>query len=196
MKNSVKSLVLITTGILLFFTNSVNGQIKLPLINGIDNDVKRVINDYPNQFANLMGEMIVQNAQSTDYKCVFNANGAEETTITKYSAKKDVCSWQAIMLTTENFDKAKQKFRSLFNQLNNLTIRIGHQTIKLKGNYEQPDDKKKFSSILFTFETDNETTTRLKVEILMQAYEPLEWKVKVLVYDRDREDDERGKREE
>lgn len=195
MKNSVKSLVLITTAVLLCFI-SVNGQIKLPSINGVEADVKKVINDYPNHFANLMGEMIVQNSQSTDYKCVFNANGAEETTVTKYSSNKNVCSWQAVMLTTESFDKAKQKFKSLFNQLNNLTTRIGHQTVKLKGDYEQPDEKKKFSSVLFNFEPENETTGNLKVEILIVAYEPLEWKVKLLIYDKDREDDERGKREE
>lgn len=195
MKNSVKSLVLITTVFLLCFI-SVNGQIKLPSINGVEADVKKVINDYPNHFANLMGEMIVQNSQSTDYKCVFNANGAEETTVTKYSSTKNVCSWQAVMLTTESFDKAKQKFKSLFNQLNNLTTRIGHQAVKLKGDFEQPDEKKKFSSVLFNLEPENETTGKLKVEILIVAHEPLEWKVKLLIYDRDREDDERGRKED
>jgi hypothetical protein len=196
MKNLVKPLVFITIILAPFNSVNINAQLKLPAINGIENDVKKVINDYPNRFANLMGEIITQNTQSTDYKCVFNADGAEETTVTKYSAKKDICSWQAVMLTTESFDKAKQKFKSLFNQLNNLTTRSGHQTIRLKGDYEQPDEKKKFNSVVFSFEPDNETTGKLKVEIVLQAYEPLEWKVKVLVYDRDREDNERGIKEE
>ena len=194
MKNSVKPLALITIAVFLF--NSSHAQLKLPVIDGVSNDVKKAILDYPNQFENLLGEMITQNTQSTDYKCVFNANGAEETVITKYSARKDIGSWQATMLTTESFEKAKQKFRSLFNQLNGLALRFGHQASRLKGEYMQPDEDKKFSSVLFSFEPGNDSVEKMKVEIIIQAYEPLEWKVKVLVYDREREDAERGKTQE
>lgn len=196
MKNSVKSLVFITTAVFIFSFNHAAAQLKLPVIDGITNDIKRVINDYPNQFINLMGEKITENPQSTDYKSIFNANGAEETTITKYSAKKEICSWQAVMLTTESFDKAKQKFRSLFNQLNNLSIRLGHQTSRLKGDYKQPEEKKKFTSIVFSFEPDGDTLEKLKIEILIQVQGPMEWKVKVMVYDREREDVERGRRDD
>ncbi|MBI5858378.1 MAG: hypothetical protein HZB42_12110 [Sphingobacteriales bacterium] len=196
MKNSVKPLVLITTVIILLSYNPVIAQLKLPVIDGIANDIKKVVNDYPNQFINLMGDKIVENAQSTEYISVFNANGAEETTVTKYSANKNMCSWQALMLTTESFEKAKQKFRSLFNQLNNLSIRIGHENSRLKGEYKQPEEKKKFTFVVFSPEPENESTKRLKIEILIQALEPMEWKVKVMVYDREREDVERGIREE
>ncbi len=188
MKRSVKSLVLITISALVFKTSSA--QLKLPVINGVTNDVKKVIEDHPNQFANLKGEMIAQTTQTIDYACLFEANGAEETTITKYSSKKEIYSWQALMLTTESFEKAKQKFRSLFNQLNNLPVKSGDQQYKLKGDYVQPDNKKKFSSAILS------AGDKLKVEISLQAYEPMEWKVKIIIYDTEREDDERGSRTE
>ena len=191
MKKSVKPLVLLTIAAL--FLNSLSAQLKLPVVNGFANDVKKVIEDYPNRFINLMGEIMSENTQSTDYRCNFKVNGAEETFITRYSAKKEVCSWQALMLTTDNFEKAKQKFKSLYNQLNNLSVSFGGTSFRLKGKYESPDEKKKFTSILFSFEPASEATRKLKIEISMQFLEPMEWKVKVLVYDREREDDERGK---
>lgn len=186
MKKSVKSLVLITIAVL-FFNNS-KAQIKLPVLKVVTGDVKRVIEDHPNHFANLKGEMISQTTQTTDYACTFNANGAEETTITQYSSKKEVYSWQALMLTTESFDKAKQKFRSLFTQLNNLSVKSGDQSYKFKGDYEQPDEKKKFTSVILSAGADS----KLKIEVSIQAYEPMDWKVKIIIYDKEREDDEKG----
>ncbi|MEO7984359.1 MAG: hypothetical protein ABI688_09775 [Bacteroidota bacterium] len=192
MIRTVKSLVLITISAFLF--HSVHAQLRLPVIDGVGKDVKKVIEDYPNHFANLMGEMSSQNTQSTDYQCNFTINGAEEATITRYSAKKEVCSWQAVMLTTENFEKAKQKFRALYNQLNNLPVDItGGKNFRLKGKYDTPAEEKKFSHVLFSFEPSNDLVKKLKVEISIEYQAPMEWKVKVQVYDKEREDDERGK---
>ncbi len=191
MRKPVKSLVLIT--ISAFFFHSAIAQLKLPTIQGVGNDVRKVIDDYPNQFNNLMGDVIVENTQSIDYRCNFKVNGAEEAFVTRYSAKKEVCSWQALILTTDNFEKAKQKFRSLFNQLNNLSVYAGTASYRLKGKYEAPGESKKFTSILFTFDPVNEAGKKLKVEISIQYEAPMDWKVKLLVYDREREDDQRGK---
>ncbi len=190
MRKPVKPLVLLTIISFLFLNSSA--QLKLPMANGIAGDVKKVIEDYPNRFINLMGEVITQHPQSTDYYCNFKVNGAEETYVTRYSAKKEVCSWEALMLTTEHFDKAKQKFKSLYNQLQNMLVKFGGVTYKLKGEYESPDEAKKFTSVLFSFEPTNEAATKLKIEVSMQFIEPMEWKVKLMVYDRDREDNERG----
>lgn len=192
MMKSVKTPVLITIALLFF--NFSHAQLKLPAINGVSSDVKKVIEDYPNRFINLMGEVAVENTQSTDYQCNFKVNGAEESFVTRYSAKKEVCSWQALMLTTENFEKAKQKFKSLFNQLNNLPVNIGEaKNLHLKGQYKSPDEDKKFTAIVFSIEPATGAAEQLKVEISMQYFAPMEWKVKVMVYDREREDDERGK---
>jgi hypothetical protein len=190
MKNSVKPLVLLTIISLHFI--SASAQLKLPLANGIANDVKKVIEDYPNRFINLMGEIISEHTQSTDYQCNFKVNGAEEAFVTRYSAKKEVCSWEALMLTTESFDKAKQKFKTLYNQLHNLSVKLGNITYKLKGDYLAPAEEKKFTAVLFSLEPEALAAKKLKIEISMQYIEPMEWKVRVMVYDREREDDERG----
>jgi hypothetical protein len=193
MKKAVKTLALST--ILLLQLNLVHAQLKLnPLSNAVGNDLKKVIEDYPSRFANLMDEMIVENPQSTEYKCRIKVNGEEESSITRYSSRlKSVCSWQAVMLTTESFEKAKQKFKTLFNQLNNLSVNPGGaKTYHLKGVYEAPVEVMKFASVIFSFSPDDENIMKLKVEVSLQ-FELTEWKVKLLVYDREREDEERGK---
>jgi hypothetical protein len=186
MKYSVKLPVLFT--ILILSYNASYSQLKFGAASEIADDVKKVIDDYPNHFDNILGELIIQNPQSADYQCNFKVDGAEECVITRYSGKKNiVSSWAALMLTTGNFSEAKRKFKSLYTQLNNLSVKSMH----LKGVYEQPVEEKKFSSVLFSFPSADESLVKLKVELVIEA-EGMDWKVKVLVYDRDREDNERG----
>jgi hypothetical protein len=190
MKPPVKTLVFLT---IYFFSLSVaTAQFGIKPTTGIAPDIKKVIDDYPNHFDNILGELIIQNPQSTDYECNFKVNGAQECTITRYSGKKTpVTSWRALMLSTVNFEEAKRKFRSLYNELNNLS----KESMQLKGTYESPAEEKNFTSILFSFDPPAESIKKLRVELVMEA-EGMDWKVKVLVYDRSREDDERDDREE
>lgn len=192
MKKSVKTLVLLTISFLFF--SPADAQIKLPIVNnGVGSDVKKVIEDYPNRFINLMGEVKILNEQSTDYYCNFKVNGAEETFVTRYSAKREgVVSWQALMMTTGEFDEAKKKFKSFYNQINNLSVSIDQKSYRLKAEYKSPSEEMKFASILFSLDPVEEVTRKLKVELLLQYQAPMEWKIKILVYDREREDAERG----
>jgi len=192
MKKAVKTLVLFT--IILLIQHPAYAQLKPNPLNGIASDVKKVIEDYPAGLVNLIGELIVENPQSAEYQCNFTVHGAEESSITRYSSKaKSVYSWQALMLSTESFEKAKQKYRTLYNQLINLPVKpAGSKTYYLKGDYQAPAEEMKFASIIFAFSPADDTTKKLKAEISLQ-YELTEWKVKLLVYDKEREDNERGK---
>ncbi|HTD92949.1 MAG TPA: hypothetical protein VK644_04020 [Chitinophagaceae bacterium] len=160
-------------------------------------DLKKVIRDYPHQFAHLRGNMIEETPQTASYECTLELPGAETSSITKYSAKKEnIYSWQAIMLTTESFDEAKKKFRSLYSQLNNLTVKMDYgETFYLKGKYAVPVEEKNFTSAVFSFQDADQLTYKMKVEVSMQ-YELLEWKVRLLVYDHERDDAEQGEQVE
>lgn len=192
MKQAVKPLALFT--ILIFAFSTLTAQLKIASISGsIAGDIRKVIQDYPNKFINIQGELVAQHPQSTDYDCNFKVNGAESALVTVYSSKNNnVCSWQALMLTTEEFEVAKKKFKALYGQLNNLSVSLENgSSFPLKARYEEPLEEKKFTSVVFSGQTDDEASRKLRVEIVM-VYEPMEWKVKVIVYDRDREDHERG----
>jgi hypothetical protein len=187
----VKSLVLVTISIV--FSAAVYSQIKLPFNNAIQTDIEKVLKDYPNQFKNIRAEELSQNPQSTDYRSAIVLIGAEECLVTKYSSKrKEIYSWQAVMTTTDDFEAAKKQFKSLYNQLNNLTVHLNeNQVFHFKGNYESPSEEKKFTSSVFSAEPSSPAVKNLKIELTMQ-YELLEWKIKILVYGKEREDDEQG----
>lgn len=193
MTKSVKAPVLITIFFLLQYP--ITGQLKLPVTvtSQLATDVKTIIKDYPNNFHNLTGELLKEHPQSADYQCTAPVHGAEENFITRYSAKKEQCSWQALMLTTESFEKARQKFKSLYNQLNNLSADAGGAApVRFRGKYEQPLEEKKFASVIFTPDPATGQTAKLKMEISIQFHVPMEWQVRVMLYNREKEDEERG----
>jgi len=187
----VKLLVLITMSTL--FSSVTFSQLKLPFNNAMQSEIEKVLKDYPNQFKNIRAEELSQDIQTTGYRSAVIISGAENCSVIKYSAKKkEIYSWQAVMITTDDFEKAKKKFKTLYSQLNNLTAHFdGNEVFHFKGNYESPSEGKKFTSSVFSAEPKKETVKNLKIELTME-YELLEWKIKILVYGRDREDDERG----
>lgn len=193
MNKTVKALALITIGLVSHFVSPA--QLHLPAINGIGGDLKKVIQDYPSQFTHLRGEAIYEGPQSTDYACTLSIKDAEDVKITQYSAtRKNVSSWQATLLTTDDFAEARKKFKALYSQVNGLGVRMDDgSTYHLKGHYEDPAEERSFCSSVFSLQSAPESMEKMKVELTM-VNELLEWKVKLLVYGRDREDDERGKR--
>jgi hypothetical protein len=195
MKKTVKILVIFT--MLAAMPVLVPAQIKLPVANGFTADLKKVIEDYPSRFIHLMGEMKAQHEQTTEYFCNLKVNGAEEATIIRYSSKREgVVSWEAVMFTSDDFEDAKKKYKSYFNQLNNLGVTLGKDHFRIRGSYENPAEENKFNSIFFAFEPTAPDIKKVKVELTLQYKAPMDWQVKVLVYDKEREDGEQGRTEE
>ena len=96
------------------------------------------------------------------------------------------------MLTTEDFEVAKKKFRALHSQFNQLGVKMDYgETFYLGGKYIAPVEEKRFHSVILRFENPDRNTHRMKLEISMQ-YELLEWKVRVLIYEHERDDNEPG----
>jgi hypothetical protein len=195
MKKTVKILVIFT--MLAAMPVLVPAQIKLPVANGFTSDIKKVIEDYPSRFIHLMGEVKAQHEQTTEYYCNLKVNGAEEATIIRYSSKREgVVSWEAVMFTSDDFEDAKKKYKSYFNQLNNLGVTLGKDHFRIRGSYENPAEENKFNSIFFAFEPTAPDIKKVKVELTLQYKAPMDWQVKVLVYDKEREDGEQGRTEE
>jgi hypothetical protein len=190
MRPPVKFRVLIT--IFLFNSLLVSAQVRLISPGSIRNDITKIIQDYPNHFSHITGEELVKNPQSTDFRSAVTLEGSEECIVTRYSSsKKEVYSWKASMLTTEDFETARKKFKSLYSQLNNITVHFtGGAPCQFKGSYEDPTEAKKFTSIILSCNPGNESIKNLKIELLME-YELMERKVKILLYERETEDNER-----
>jgi hypothetical protein len=169
------------------------GQIRIPVTNNdLRHNLEKVIADFPQELNSIKGNMIERNPQTVEYATVLKFDGAEENTVTQYISNKPVYSWQATVLTSEDFEEASKKYKWLCNQLKVMTINMGNgYTFSLNGDYEAPDDSKKFSISTFHLTPAATYMPKLKVEVGMQFYFP-EWKVVLRVYQKEREDSERG----
>ena len=117
---------------------------------------------------------------------------APENWVTQYNSTKPIYSWHAAFLTTEDFDEAVKKYKWLYQQLKAMTIKIdGGYSFTLNGDYDQPTESKKFSSSIFKMTPNAVNMPKLKIEASL-LFEFPEWKVSLLVYEKEREDKERG----
>lgn len=170
-----------------------NAQLKVPVTNNdLRNNLQKVIADFPNELNTLKGEVLMENPQTIEYQSLLQFKTAEQNSITKYVSTNPVYSWQALVLTTESFEEAAKKYKWLYNQLKVMTINMkGGYSFSLSGNYGTPDESKVFSVSTFQLTPAATNLPRLKIEVTMQYYFP-EWKVNLLVFQKEREDIERG----
>lgn len=155
--------------------------------------LEKVIQDYPNRFRNIKGEMIVENPQATEYRSTVEIPGSSSCTVTKYTSKKDdVYSWACIVFEGDDFNLVKNKYKELFGQIKNTIVKIeGQKTFILNGQYEIPSEERKFTTVIFELLPAVGEMKKLKVDLTLQ-YEMTGWKISLSVYDRDRKDDEQG----
>ncbi len=187
MMKIVKALAVFTT--VLLFTSLANAQSKaLTAPSNLLADLRKIVAEYPNHFSGIRGDLIVANPQSADYRSTLMIADAEESFITHFTDdKKEIYNWQATLLTTEDFKEAVKKYRSVYGQLTNDKI----NSSRIHGAYEMPAQERRFSSVLFSFDSMEPGLKKLNVELVMEN-DLLEWKVKLVVYDREHEDDEQG----
>lgn len=185
------SKLLVSLGILMS-TRDADAQFKLPINNAFRSDVQKIVSDYPHQFAAFRGAVVNKNPQSVEYASLLVPNGTEASSITGYSAiDKPIYSWQAVLLTTENFEEAQKKYKWLFNQLKGLNVHYVADQYTLRGVYEAPDESRKFTTSVLTVHAPPTPLKKLKVEATMEFEFP-EWKVRLLVYEKEREDTDPG----
>jgi hypothetical protein len=179
--------------VIVLYVSPAMGQIRIPVTNNdLRHNLEKVIADFPQELSSIKGNLIERNPQTVEYATVLKFDGAEENTVTQYISTKPVYSWQATVLTSEDFEEASKKYKWLCNQLKVMTINMGNgYTFSLNGDYEAPDDSKKFSISTFHLTPAATYMPKLKVEVGMQYYFP-EWKVVLRVYQKEREDNERG----
>ena len=185
-----------TTTFSLFFLVSgliSNAQFKLPVTNNeLRGNLSKVISEFGNQFSEIKGPVTNENPQTTEYSTTLKFENAEENLITEYKGIKSIYSWQAILLTTEDFEEASKKYKWLCNQLKVMTVTIdGHYSYSLDGKIDPAVESKPFSSSIFTLMPAASNLPKIRIEAGMQFQFP-EWKVQLLVYEKERNDNERG----
>ena len=167
-----------------------NAQLRIPgMKNELATAVKQVLEDYPNGYKNLMGE-----PGDSSFRSKVSIGDAENVQFIQHSSfGRAVLSWQALLLTTDDHDVARKKFRAAYQQLQGLSVKIGSRSYKLKSNYDMPDLDQKFVALTFELDPVNSYTESIKIELQLNFQMPMDWMVGVIVYDRDRKDTEPGR---
>ncbi|HEU4469512.1 MAG TPA: hypothetical protein VFR58_00390 [Flavisolibacter sp.] len=168
-------------------------QVKVPVTNNdLRNNLEKIISDFPNHLSSIKGDTLEVNPQTVEFVSLLDFKMASQHSITQYKSAKPVYSWQATLLTTEEFEEAAKKYKWLYNQLKVMTVKMeGGYSFTLNGEYDKPDESRKFCSSIFKLTPNASNIPKLKIEASMQFEFP-EWKVSIRVYEREREDNERG----
>jgi len=125
-------------------------QNKLPLLkvsNTIKPDIEKVARDYYDHFYNIKGEKISETESTIEYQSKITPQGSLQSTITEIKSLHNLYSWQAIMLNTDEYEKAVEKYKQIYHQLNGASfIMHDNKSWKFKGLYDTPDDDRSFAS--------------------------------------------------
>lgn len=153
---------------------------------GFGQALDKIMADYCNQFRNLRGESLTDNPESSEFASTIQLPGAEECTIIQMSnTKHETRAFQALMLSTEDFETASKKYKQLFNQLHNASVHLdnGSAYYTVKGEMDIPKDENKITSTVFNISPNTSFNKNVHIELSM-AYELMEWKVRIAVYDK------------
>jgi hypothetical protein len=180
----VSTILLVCLGSLTCFSQGVFN-------NNTNSALQKVIEDYPNRFINIKGELLAENIQTTDYYSKVQIPGIP-CVLTQYSsAKKAIYSWRAELLEEEEFEEAKKRFKELYNQIRNTIIKIdGEKPFIVNGSYLAPTEDRKFNVVNFQLLPPGSDMEKLQIDLSMN-YMVTAWKITLTVYEREYKDDER-----
>src|SRR5215216_2889123 len=103
----MKSIIILVIG----FTLTTVSRSQGVFTNDVNSALQKVIQDYPNHFINLKGTPVSGNLQTQQYYSTVEVPGSLNCVLTQYNAtKKETYSWKCIMLASEKFGEAKNKF--------------------------------------------------------------------------------------
>ena len=175
----------------ILFVFSLSAQV-IPIKNAFQTDIANVLSDYPNGFKNIIGDEIKQNPQSIEFECLVTVKDAIKCRLIKYSSNlKDIYSWEADMIKTDDFETASNKFRAFYNSLQHLSVTINGTTAVFKGDYIKPSEAIKFTTIVLDAGDKTPELKKLKLALILEA-DMLEWVIRIQVYEQEREDKDRG----
>jgi hypothetical protein len=187
----MKPIIAFLASVFLFITTTT-AQI-IPVKNALQTDIARVVNDFPNGFKNITGEEIKTNPQSVEYNSRIQPKESNECKVIKHSsAVKEIFSWEAEMLRTDDFEAAEKKFRSVYNSIQHLSADVNGTKLVFKAEYKKPSEAVKFTTIVFDAADKHPDMKHLKIALMLEV-EMLEWVIKIQVYEKEREDNERGR---
>ena len=180
------------TLIFILFPFSLFSQNKFSVLkfpNTIRPDIEKVARDYYDHFYNIKGEKISESESTIEYQSKVIPQGALESTITQIKSLHNVYSWQATMMNTDDYEKAVEKYKQIYRELNGANfILYNNEAWKFEGAYDTPDESRSFASSILNTDNNDKALQKLKIEVALN-YNTTEWSVKILVYEKENDAD-------
>lgn len=183
----MRSVILALAPVMLSATLTANLSAQGVFSNKTQTVVEKVIQDYPNHFHNIKGELIGPASSKTSrYRSTLELPGSASSTITLVSASgTEGSGWTCTVLQTASFEEARARYSEIYSQLSNsIVTAAGQKTFILSGQYESPAADKKENEVLFTLLPGVGEMKRLRVELILRE-EGSDWVVAISVNDGD-----------
>jgi hypothetical protein len=167
-----------------FFIGTITIQAQDVFSNKTNVALEKVIKDFPNRFRNIKGELIVQHPQTAEYRSTIQVPGSSSCIVTRYLiANADAYSWSCAAFESRDFNLAKNKFKEIFEQIENTIIKVdGEKPFIVSGQYKNPAEEKKLTTIAFDLLPAVGEMKKLKIELTLQNLAN-NWKVVLNVCD-------------
>ena len=151
--------------------------------NATNTALEKVLQDYPNQFKNIKGNVLNQNAQATDFESSVKIPGSISCVISQSNSSAQAMSWKAEFFTSSNFSEASTKYTDLYNQIKNTIIKIrGSKPYILSGQYAAPEKSRSYQAVILNMLPAAGELQKIKVEISLEQVGS-SWKLQLLIYD-------------
>jgi hypothetical protein len=155
--------------------------------------LEKVIQDYPNHFYHIKGELVSQALRATQYKSTVQLPGSSSGTVILYNAShSEGYGWTCKAFEGVDFEEVRDRFKAIYGQISNCIVTTGDQkTFILSGQYEVPREEKKSTCVVFSLLPAMGEMKKLKVELRM-SQEGKEWKIYLSVSDQDPKEEAQG----
>jgi len=159
-----------------------------------DGAIDAVLRDLPFNLRNITGELVLAQGEFENYASIVELPGAEQCIVTRWhSADDTTASWQAKMLSGEDFDQASKSYHELFRKLQgcHLTL-VDGSVIYLKGDWEPAKEGSSFTTSTLKLMTGDWRYRDVKVELEL-VYQLADWAVHINIVTKKRDDQVGGR---
>jgi len=142
--------------------------------------LQSVLEDYPNNFYNISGDVLMEQGEAEQYESKVQLPGSETCIIGRYHSVIDTtASFHAVMFRSEEYEAAAKQYRTLYKQLKaSPVVMVDGSKFYLNGAFSEPDNSLDFTVSTMTFRSQDRRYTGFLVDLEL-VYTMNEWAVNI-----------------
>jgi len=152
--------------------------------------IDAVLRDFPHNLQHITGELVLAQGEFEHYASVLALPESQRCIITRWHSTQDTTvSWQAAMITTDEFSKADHVYRELYRKLQQCYIQLTDGTVVyLKGVWEPAKESAAFTTSTLRVAVDDQRYKEVRVELEL-VYQLAEWGVNINIFSKKPDDE-------